>query len=69
MLVFLDVGEDIDLVDCAFLQFFVLFKAADFDDLDCVFFVIVLVDCAKDLSVGTFTDYLIKSVILYYSHH
>ena len=69
MLIFFDVGEDIDLVDGAFLQFFILLETTNLDDLNCVLLVIVLVDGSIDLPVCALPDYLVQSVILYYAHH
>lgn len=69
MLVLLDVGEDIDFVDGALLQFFVLFEPADLDDLDGVLLVIKLVDGPIDLAVGTLANDLVQSVVFDYPHH
>ena len=40
MLIFFDIGEDVDFVDGAFFQFFVFLEASDFDDFDCVLFIV-----------------------------
>jgi hypothetical protein len=69
MFVLLDVGEDIDFVDSALLQFFVLFEPANLDDLDGVLLVIKLVDGPIDLAVGTLANDFVQSVVFDYPHH
>ena len=69
MLIFLDVGEDVDLIDGALLQFLVFLKAAHLDHLHRVLLVIVFVGRAEDLPVRALTDYLVEGVVLYYPHH
>ena len=69
MLIFFDVCEDIDLIDCTFFQFFIFLEAANLNNLDCVLLVIIFVDRSINFSVCTFSDYLVKSVILNYANH
>lgn len=69
MLVLLDVGEDIDLIDGALLQFFILLETTHFNHLDRVLLAIVLIDGPVDFPVCALPDYLVESVILYYAHH
>jgi hypothetical protein len=54
--VVLDVGEDVDLVDCALLELFVFLEFIDGDHFDCVFLFVVVVYCAIDLPVYAGTD-------------
>lgn len=51
MLVDLDVGEDVDFIDSALLEFFVLSELCDGDHFDGEFFLVVVVDRAVDLAV------------------
>lgn len=69
MLVFFDIGEYIDFVDCTFLQFFVLLEPAHLDDFDCVLLVIVLIDGAVDLAVGSLADNFVERVVLNNADH
>ena len=69
MLIFLDIGEDIDLVDRALLQFFVFLEAAHLDHLHRVLLVVVLVYRPVHLTVRTLPDYLVKRVILDNPNH
>jgi hypothetical protein len=69
VLVFLDVGEDVDFVYRALLQFLVLFEASHLDNLYCVFFVVLLVNSSIDLTICALPYYLVESVVLDNSHH
>lgn len=69
MLMFLDIGENIYLIDSTLLKLFILFKSPDFDDFDCVLFGIEFVGSSVDFSVGTLANYLIKSVVFDDSDH
>ena len=69
VLVLLDVGQYIDLVDRALLQLLVLFEAAHLDNLDRVLLAVQLVDGPIHLPVGALPDYLVKSVVFDYPHH
>ena len=69
MVMFLDVGENIDLVDSALFEFFVFFKPADLNDFDSVLFRVELVGGSVDLSVGSFADNFVKSVVFDDSNH
>lgn len=57
--VLLDIGEDVDLVDCALFQFLVLFEPAHLNYLYRILFVIVLIYCSIHLSIGAFSDYFV----------
>ena len=65
----LDIGENVDLVYCAFLKFFVFLKPADLNDFDCILFGIELVSCPIDLSVGSLTNYFVQCVVFDDSNH
>ena len=65
----LDVGEDVDLVDCALLELFVFLEFIDGDHFDCVFLFVVVVYCAIDLPVYAGTDRLVKNVVFDIFHH
>lgn len=69
MLILLDVGEDVDLIDRALLQFLVFFEATHLDHLHRVLLVIVFVGRTEHLAVGALADYLVEGVVLYYPHH
>ena len=69
MFVFFDIGEDVDLVDGALLQFFVLLEPAHLDHLDRVLLAVVFVYRPVDLPVGALPDYLVEGVVLDYAHH
>ena len=69
MLVLLDVRQDVYLVHSTFLQLFVLLKSAHLNYFHRVLLVVVLVDGAVDLSVGSLSDDLVESVIFNYSYH
>jgi hypothetical protein len=55
----LDIGEDIDFVDGALLEFFILFELGYGDDLDGVLLLIVVVDGTINLTVDSGTDRLV----------
>ena len=69
VLIFFYICEDINLINCAFLQFFVLLETTNLDNLDSVLFVIIFIDCPVNFSVCAFSNNLVKSVILYYANH
>lgn len=69
MLVFLYIGQDVDFVDCALFEFFVLFESANFYDFYSVFLIVVFVDSSIDLTVCSFSDDFVESVVLNDSHH
>jgi hypothetical protein len=69
MLVFFDIGEDVDLIDGALLELLVLLESADLYNFDRVLFVVVFVDGAEDLAVGALSDYLVEGVVLDDSDH
>lgn len=69
VLVLLDVGEDVDFIDGALLQLFVLLEAPHLDHLHRVLLVVVLVDRPEHLPVRTLPDYLIQRVVFDYPHH
>ena len=64
VLILLDVGEDVYLIDGALLQFFVLFESAHLDDFDRVLLAVQLVDGPVDLTVGPLAYYLVERVVL-----
>ncbi len=69
MVVFLDIGKDVNLIDSALLQLFVLFKPSHFNDLHCVLFGIVFVSGPVYLTVGALPNDLIKSVVFNNTYH
>jgi hypothetical protein len=69
MLIFLYIGEDIDFVDGALLQFFILLEPAHLDDFDSVLFVIVLVYGPIDLTVGSLPYNFVECVVLNNANH
>ncbi len=69
VLVLLDVGQDVYLVDRALLQLLILLEPPHLDHLHCVFLVIVFVYCPVHLTVRPLPDYLVESVVLDDSHH
>lgn len=69
MVVFLDIGKDINLIDGALLQLFVLFEPSYFNDLHCVLFGIVFVGGPVNLTVGALPNDLIKSVVFNNTYH
>jgi len=69
VLILLDISQNVDLVDRAFLQFFVLFKPSHLDDLDGVFLVVIFIDGSENLTVSALSDYFVKSVVLNDTHH
>ena len=69
VLVLLNVCQDVYLVHSTFLQFFVLLKSAHLNYFHRVLLVVILVDGAVDLSVGSLSDDLVESVVLNYSYH
>ena len=62
-------GEDLNLVESALFQFWVLSELADVNDFDCYFPLGFGVDAPVDLAVLTLTYLLVESVVLYYLHH
>ena len=69
MLVGLDAAEDIYLIHCALLQFFVLSKTSDGDHFDRVLFFISVIDGTVYFAVHSRTDNLIQRIVLYVLHH
>ncbi len=69
MLVLLDIGEDVDLIDRALLQLLVLLETPHLDHLHRVLLTVVLVYRTVHLTVGSLTNYLVKGVVLNYPHH
>ena len=69
VLVLLDVGEDVDLVDGALLQLLVLLEAPHLDHLHRVLLVVVLVYRPEHLPVRPLPDYLVQRVVFDYPHH
>jgi hypothetical protein len=67
--VLFDIGEDVDLVDRALLQFFVLLEPPHLDHLHRVLLAVVFVYRPVDLPVGALADYLVERVVLDYAHH
>lgn len=64
VLILLDIGEDVDLVDSALFQFFVLFEPAYLDDFDRIFLAVQLVYSPVDLTVSPLTYYFVECVVL-----
>ncbi len=69
VLVLLDVGQDVDLVDRALLQLLVLLEPPHLDHLHCVLLVVVFIYCPVHLTVRALSDYLVQRVILNDSNH
>jgi len=67
--VFFDIGENINFVDCAFLEFLVLLETPHLDDFDCVLLVVVLVYGPVDLTVCSLSDYFVEGVVLNNADH
>lgn len=66
---FFDVGKDINLVYSTLFKFFVFLKSAYFNNFDCVLLRIEFVSGSVYLSVGSFTNDLVESVIFDDSNH
>jgi len=69
MLVFLNVGQNINLVDRAFLQLLILFEPPHLNDLNRVLLIVQFVDRPVDLAVSPLSDYLVQCVVLNNPHH
>ena len=69
MFVLFDVGQDINLVYCALLKFFVFLKSAHFNHFYCVLLGVELVSRPIHLTVGPFSDDLVKCVVFDDSNH
>lgn len=69
MLMLLNIGEDVDLIDRALLQLLILFEATHLDHLHCVLLVVVFVDGPEDLAVCALPDDLVKRVVFDYPYH
>jgi hypothetical protein len=69
VLVLLNICEDVDFVDCALLQFFVLLEATHFDHLYSILFIVVFVYGSIDFTVSTLSYDFVKGVVLDYSYH
>lgn len=65
----LNIREDVNLVDRAFLQLLILLELVDRDDLDGVLLLIVVVDCPVDLAVDARADRFIQDVVLDVLYH
>jgi hypothetical protein len=53
VLVDFDVGEDVDFIYRALLEFFILSELGDGNYLDCVLLLVVVIDCTVDFSVDS----------------
>lgn len=62
--VILDVGKNVDLINRALLQLFVLLEFVYGDHLDRVLFLVVVVYRAVDLAVDPRTDGFVENVVL-----
>lgn len=69
MLVFLDIGEDVNFIDRAFFQFFILFESPDFDDFDRILFIIVFVDGPVNLSIGSLAYNFVEGIVFDDPYH
>lgn len=69
MFILFDIGQDVDLVHRTFFQLLVFFESPHLDHLHCVFLIVQLVYCTINLSVRSFANYLIQSVVLDYPNH
>ncbi len=58
-----DVGEDVDFIDGAFFEFFVLSEFGNWDDFDGVFFLVFVVYGAVDFAVDSGTDLFVEGVV------
>ena len=65
----LDVGEDVYLIDCAFLKLLVLFEFIDRDHLYRVLLLVVVVYGAVHLPVDAGTDRFVQHVVLDVFYH
>lgn len=64
VLVDFNVGEDVDFIYRALLEFFILSELGDGNYLDCVLLLVVVIDCTVDFSVDSWTDGFIQGVVL-----
>lgn len=69
MFMLFDIGQNINLIDSTLFEFFILFESSYFDDLDCILFSIKFISGSVYLSICTFTNYLVKSVVFDNSDH
>ena len=69
MFVLLNICQDINFMDCAFLEFFVCQKFPDFDHLDSILFIVNFIDCSIDFAIGALSNNLIQSVVFDYPNH
>ena len=69
MLVFLDVGEYVDLVDGTFLQLFIFLKPPNLNNLDSILLIIQFINGPINLTIGPLPYNLIKRIVLNNSHH
>jgi hypothetical protein len=53
VLVDFDVGEDVDFIYRALLEFFILSELGDGNYLDCVLLLVVVIDCTVDFPVDS----------------
>jgi hypothetical protein len=53
VLVDFNVGEDVDFIYRALLEFFILSELGDGNYLDCVLLLVVVIDCTVDFSVDS----------------
>ena len=63
MVVVLDVGQDVDFVDCALFEFFVLSEFGYRDYFDRVLLFVVVVDRAVHFAVDARADLVVQSVV------
>ena len=69
MVVFLNVGQDVDLMNSAFLEFLIALELFDFNNLDCILLIINFVNCSVNFTISSFSNNLVQSVVLNDAYH
>lgn len=69
MLVLVNVSENVNLMDCALLEFLIILELFHLDHLNSVFLGVKLINSPINFPVGALPDNFIKRVVLNDSDH
>ena len=69
VLMFFDVGKDVNFVNSTLLKFLIFFESTHLDNFNRILLTIKFVDSSIDFAIGSFTNDLIQCVVLDNSNH